>query len=88
MGDALKTAADLMNLSLDAARAHSIHFEVDLLLVWSDVPGEGSVLVGRDGDVLWFAPSTDPGSAAARYYAGDRTELDEFAVFLGRPTRT
>lgn len=79
--DALAVAAECLGMDLETARAHSRELADDVLLVWSDVRGKGSVLVGADLWVLFFATNISPTQALDAFRSGRRTPREKFAVF-------
>jgi hypothetical protein len=80
----LAIAADGLGMELETARRNS-RMIGELLLVWSEVRGLGSVIVGPDGSPLYLSASVSPEQAADEYRAGRRTPLDRFGVLRGNP---
>lgn len=86
--EALKLGAECLAMDIELAQSHSRALDNDVLLVWSDRRGLGSVLVGPDLSVLYFNSSIGPADALEAYRGGRRTPLEKFAVFRGGETRS
>jgi hypothetical protein len=79
--EALDVAAECLAMDVETARTHSRELADDVLLVWSDRRGLGSVLVGDDLGVLYFSARVSPSDALTAFRSGRRTAPEKFAVF-------
>ena len=79
--EALRIGASCLRTTLDTARSHSRVLDGDLVLVWTAVPGDGGVLVGPSGAVLYLAPSLTADDGVRAYRSGARTPRELFEAF-------
>lgn len=87
--EALGIAASCLRTTLDVARSHSRMLDGGLALVWTAVPGDGGVLVGPSGAVLYLAPSLSTDEGLRAYNSGARTPRELFEAFdATRPARS
>ncbi|MBC7550954.1 MAG: hypothetical protein H7269_08685 [Cellulomonas sp.] len=87
--EALRIGALCLRSTLDVARSHNRVLDGDLVLVWTAVPGEGGVLVGPSGAVLYLAPSLSMDDGVRAFRSGARTPRELFEAFdEARPTLT
>jgi hypothetical protein len=76
----LRLAADCLAMDAGVAQQNSRTID-DLLVVWSDVRGLGSVDVGPDRSLLFFNTNVSPQDAVGACRAGRRTSREKFDVF-------
>ncbi|MGV8965618.1 MAG: hypothetical protein ACOH2F_05010 [Cellulomonas sp.] len=87
--EALRIGAQCLRTTLDIARLNSRVLDGDLVLVCTDVPGEGGVLVGPSGSILYLAPNLSMDDGVRAYRSGARTPRELFETFdETRPARS
>lgn len=74
----IAVAAECLNLNLDVATSRAYDVEDGIIRVSSDIRGVGSVLVGPDLSVLFFASQVSPERAVEVWKSGRRTPLEHF----------
>lgn len=78
--DQIALAAELLNMDPQVAEANAYDIRDGILCTYSDIRGLGSVLVGPDLSVLFFASYISPEQALEVWDAGRRTPKESFAT--------
>ena len=75
----IELAAKLLNISVDEATEYHSYIEEDSL-VYVSIPEKGgeSIIVGKDGDVLYADSSVGYTRHLEEYKKGTRTPIDAF----------
>ncbi|BBX90952.1 hypothetical protein H5U98_06850 [Mycolicibacterium boenickei] len=78
--DQIALAAELLNMDPQVAAANAYDIRDDIMCTYSDIRGLGSVLVGPDLSVLFFASYVSPEQALQVWDTGRRTPRESFAA--------
>lgn len=78
--DQIALAAELLDMDPEAAAANGYQIRGDILCTYSNIRGLGSVLVGPDLSVLFFASYITPEQALEVWDTGRRTPKESFAA--------
>lgn len=78
--DQIALAAELLDMDPEAAAANAYDIRDDIMCTYSNIRGLGSVLVGSDLSVLFFASYISPEQALEAWDTGRRTPKESFAV--------
>ena len=73
-------AAQLLNMDPQVAAANSYAVRDNIMCTYSDIRGLGSVLIGPDLSVLFFASYISPEQALEAWDNGRRTPKESFAA--------
>ena len=75
----IELAAKLLNISVDEATEYHSYIEEDSL-VYESIPEKGgeSIIIGKDGDVLYADSSVGYTRHLEEYKKGTRTPIDAF----------
>ncbi|MBN3457997.1 hypothetical protein [Mycolicibacterium mageritense] len=73
-------AAECLNMDVDVAGGRAYDVRDGIIRVSSDIRGVGSVLVGPDLSVLFFASFISPEEALDVWETGRRTPKESFAA--------
>jgi hypothetical protein len=82
----IAVGADCLNMDLDVAASHVSDMGEGVIMIWSDIRGLGSVLVGPDLSVLFFASYISPQQAMEAWKSGRRTARESFAALHKKTT--
>lgn len=80
--DQFKLAAKLLLISLDEAKKNFKELDNNAICVYVPVMGGGSIIVGQDGQVLYFGSAISFDTAVKEYNEGMRTPIEEFQEAL------
>ena len=78
--DQVALAAELLNMDPEIAASRAYDVRDGIIRVSSDVRGVGTVLVGMDMSVLFFASYLGIDDALKAWDAGERTAREKFAA--------
>jgi hypothetical protein len=81
-------AAELLNMDAQAAQANAYDIRDGIVCTYSNIRGLGSVLIGPDMSVLFFASYVALEDALEEWDAGRRTPQEEFAILHVEPDGT
>ena len=73
-------AAELLNMDPQVAAGNAYAIRGDIMCTYSDIRGLGSVLVGPDLSVLFFASYISPEQALEAWDSGRRTPKESFVA--------
>jgi len=76
----IHVAAECLNLDLESAASRAYDVRDGIIRVSSDIRGVGTVLVGPDLSVLFFASSVSLDEALDVWDTGRRTAIESFAA--------
>jgi hypothetical protein len=83
--DQIALAAELLNMDKEAAAANAYDIRNEILCTYSNIRGLGSVLVGPDLSVLFYASFISPDEALEAWDRGVRTPKESFAALHINP---
>jgi hypothetical protein len=81
-------AAELLNMDVQATQANAYDIRDGIVCTYSNIRGLGSVLVGPDLSVLFFASYIGPDEALEAWDSGLRTPKEEFELLHVLPDGT